>query len=201
MAQGATLSIVVQNSFAFSTNPFNEQDGSTPLANGDLVQLGYFTTAGPGNGGAFDNFVNINTVMMAIGVGSATPGGFSSTVEFRDGNDGDVPVNWFGPNSSNPIQFGIRYFDAATEGAATFFNTVTHPDWVFQFESDDNNKFTQEMILEPFSGDQNQIDTMIWEGGPASAFNTSVEAMIPEPSTSLSALLGFALLAGSRRRN
>lgn len=185
-APAATLTIVMSNNNnAFNlTNPFLDSTGSNFLANGDLVQLGYFETTGtPGNnGGSFDGFVAVESVSFAVGA----DGKFTDQVTLDDAND--LP----GTNSQE-LQFGLRIFDASTIAAANFFNTVTDDEWVFSFSNANPPPTPSELNLAPDFGATDPV----WQdaGNP---LQTSIT--IPEPSTSLTALLGLALLAGKRRR-
>ena len=188
-SHGAVLSINMTNNFdAFNvSNPFNDEFGNF-LANGDLVQLGYFELgdAPASNGDSFDNFVAIDTVSFSVGV----DGKFSDTANLDDAVD--LPGT-----GSLTVRFGLRIFNAPNENGATRFNTVTHPDWDFTFLPPSNPPPpAQEILLDPVGGVQNPI----WQDA-ANPFSTSLESVpIPEASTSLASLLGLVLLAGRRRR-
>ena len=182
----ATLTIVMSNDFdAFNlTNPFLDSTGST-LANGDLVQLGYFELAGtPGNnGGSFDSFVAVESVSFAVGA----DGKFTDQVTLDDAID--LPGT-----GSQTLQFGLRIFDASTIAAANFFNTVTDDEWEFSFSTANPPPTPSELNLAPDFGATDPV----WQdaGNPLQTSITN----IPEPSTSLTALLGLAFLTGKRRR-
>ena len=182
----ATLTIVMSNNNnAFNlTNPFLDNAGSN-LANGDLVQLGYFEIAGtPGNnGGSFDSFVAVESVSFAVGA----DGKFTNQVTLDDASDLPGPA-------SQTLQFGLRIFDASTIANANFFNTVTDDEWVFSFSTANPPPTPSELNLVPNFGAENPV----WQDAEA-PFQTSI-TNIPEPSTSLTALLGLAFLAGKRRR-
>jgi len=185
-APAATLTIVMSNDFdTFNlTNPFLDSTGSN-LANGDLVQLGYFELAGApvSNGDSFDSFVAIETLAFAVGA----DGKFTDQVTLDDAID--LPGT-----GSQTLQFGLRIFDAATSATANFFNTVTDDEWQFSFSTANPPPTPSELNLAPTFGAENPV----WQdaGNP---FQTSI-TNIPEPSTSLTALLGLAFLAGKRRR-
>ncbi|MBL6923198.1 MAG: PEP-CTERM sorting domain-containing protein [Akkermansiaceae bacterium] len=186
-APAATLTIVMSNNNnAFNlTNPFLDSTGSNFLANGDLVQLGYFETAGApvNNGDSFDSFVAVETVSFAVGA----DGKFTDQVTLDDASD--LPGT-----GSQTLQFGLRIFDASTIAAANFFNTVTDDEWQFSFSTANPPPTPSELNLVPNFGAENPV----WQDAGA-PFQTSI-TNIPEPSTSLTALLGLALLAGKRRR-
>lgn len=184
-AQGTTLKIDMLNTFFGETNPFVDEN-SVNLLSGDLVQLGYFETAGAPttNGDSFNSFVPIETVAFTVGVS----GEFSDTADLID--TVDLPST-----NSQQLQFGLRIFNAPAEGTATRFNTVTDSDWTFTFWNGVGAPPTNSsMALDPNFG----IEAPVWQdsGNP---FQTSI-TIVPEPSTSLTALLGLAFLTGKRRR-
>lgn len=193
-AQGATLGINMQNTFFGSTNPFRDNTNG-PLANGDLVQVGYFElgSAPAMDGDSFDGFVPISTSLgLPLGLSVGDNGEFSATVELDNALDVST--------GSLTLQYALRFFDASSTAAATFFNTVTNSDWQFTFTATNPPPPNSEMLLDPVLGG-GTVASSIWEGGAASAFGTTVPAEpIPEPSTALSALLGLGLLIGARRR-
>jgi len=183
--QGTTLKIDMLNTFFNETNPFEDENGVN-LLGGDLVQLGYFETAGAPttNGDSFNSFVPIETVSFAVGAS----GEFSDTADLID--TVDLPST-----NSQQLQFGLRIFNAPAEGSATRFNTVTDSEWTFTFWNGVGAPPTNSsMALDPNFG----VIDPIWQdsGNP---FQTSI-TNIPEPSTSLTALLGLAFLTGKRRR-
>ena len=170
-APAATLTIVMSNNNnAFNlTNPFLDSTGSNFLADGDLVQLGYFETAGApvNNGDSFDSFVAVETVSFAVGA----DGKFTDQVTLDDASD--LPGT-----GSQTLQFGLRIFDASTIAAANFFNTVTDDEWQFSFSTANPPPTPSELNLVPNFGAENPV----WQdaGNP---FQTSI-TNIPEPSTS-----------------
>jgi len=184
-APAATLTIVMSNNNnAFNlTNPFLDSTGSN-LSSGDLVQLGYFELAGApvNNGDSFDSFVAVESVSFAVGA----DGKFTDQVTLDDSID--LPGT-----SSQTLQFGLRIFDASTSAAASSFNTVTDDEWQFSFSTANPPPTPSELNLVPNFGATNPV----WENA-GTPFQTSIA--IPEPSTSLTALLGLALLTGKRRR-
>ena len=186
-APAATLTIVMSNSFdAFGlVNPFLDDTGSN-LETGDLVQLGYFEIANAptNNGDPFNGFVAIETVSFAVGA----DGKFTNQVTLDDAID--LPGT-----GSQTLQFGLRIFDAATRATANFFNIVTDDEWQFSFSTADPPPTPSELNLAPTFGAANPV----WQNA-GTPFRTSLPVVIPEPSTSLTALLGLAFLAGKRRR-
>ena len=184
-APAATLTIVMSNNNnAFDlNNPFLDSTGSD-LANGDLVQLGYFELAGaPVNtGDSFNGFVAVESLPFAVGA----DGKFTEEVTLDDAID-------LSGTGSQTLQFGLRIFDAPTSAAANFFNTVTDDEWQFSFSTANPPPPPSELNLVPNFGAENPV----WQNA-GTPFQTSIA--VPEPSTSLTALLGFAFLAGKRRR-
>ena len=191
-SQGASLRIVTQNTFAGFSNNLLDETGAT-LTTGDLVKIGYFELTTPGiidgpttDGDRFDNFVAIDSITIQLGA----DGVFDETVELDDA--ADLPGT-----SEQRLQFGIRFYNGPTVSESTFFNTVTNEEWRFSFSSASPPPPDSEILLDPLIS-SNVVDSSVWEGGAASAFQTTVP--VPEPGTSLSALLGLGLLLGSRRR-
>ena len=175
----------MSNNNAFNlTNHFLDITGSN-LANGNLVQLGYFELAGApvNNGDSFDDHVAVESVSFAVGA----DGKFTDQVTLDDVID--LPGT-----GSQTLQFGLRIFDASTSAAANFFNTVKDDEWQFSFSTANPPPTPSELNLVPNFGATNPV----WQdaGNP---FQTSINN-IPEPSTSLTALLGLAFLTGNRRR-
>jgi len=187
-ASGATsLTIIVQNEFAGSSNPIFDELGAT-LNTGDVARLGYFELVdGPAvDGDLFTGFVPISTVLVNIDAN----GNFSQTITLDD--MADLPGT-----TSQTLQFGIRFFNDSSEAAATFYNTVTDSDWQFTFSNAIPPPTDSEMLLDPILGEAG----VVWEDGSASAFSTTIRTdAVPEPSTAISALLGLGFLLGSRRR-
>lgn len=189
-APGSVLTIIAQNEFGgFSRNSFTDEGGMN-LTTGDVVTLGYFELAnGPtADGDPFTDFVEIDSILIDLGVS----GNFSQTLNLDDGID--IPGS-----TSQSFQFGIRFFNNSSKAGSSFFNTVTNERWRFNFSPEGTipAPTSSEMFLDPIAG-LPTVDSSIWEGGAASAFRTTVA--VPEPSSTLTLLLGAGLLLGSRRR-
>lgn len=182
-SQGATLRINLTNSSFAGTNPFLDSS-STPLDDGDLVMLGYFSD-GSSN---FDKFVSIDSASFQVGVVGGVDGAFTAAITLDDtGNFDGAPV-------AADYRFGMRIFDAPTEAAAANFNTVTDDTWVFSFWNGAGPPPpSSSMSVDPGFGAAEPI----WQDSD-NPLQTSIA--IPEPSTSLTALLGLAFLTGKRRR-
>jgi hypothetical protein len=99
---------------------------------------------------------------------------------------------------SFPAYVGIRIFDTTSNDVSgAMFNTVARSvaTWEFTDPSVSTNQPPSPNIP---ARDSIPAGTIFWEDN-ANPFETSLTP-IPEPSTSLSALLGLGLLIGSRRR-
>lgn len=182
--------------------PFQDAGGNT-LPDGSIIQVGYLLGLDP----SVDlsnpvNAANIdwNSFTAIAGFGSARdagnydtrvssifgPGGF-----FADGLEFDTDTD-FGAPSELPVRIALRVFDSTTDTNANF-NTYTGSSARFILEPPG-------AVPSPDLGradiDINGGDSdLVWQGDP---FRTTVA--IPEPSTSLSMLLGLGLLASRRRR-
>lgn len=195
--------------------------GNTPLSagaagdgNGFVLQLGYYSGATSGS----SNFTGTWTPLTGQGsgntdivIGSAPAETYNQT-SFGDRNAdtgntaGTFSLQLFFGNplsSANLPPTGtilsIRFYNAATLGAATFYNAVSNDSWVWQTPA---AVPAQPVIV--ISLDQASIE---WESivkfgqAGSTAFHTTISA-IPEPSTVASLLVGAGLLAGviARRR-
>jgi len=175
------------------------------LADGSIVQVGYLLGLDP----SLDldipaNSLNIdwNSFTAITGIGSPNSVGVNDTrvdstfgpgtffgdgLSFETADGGD-----FGTPSGIPVRLAVRVFDSTTGPDGAKFNTFTSSKSVFILENPND--------LDPNAGRGDfSVDTageagLFWQGTP---FHTTV---VPEPSTSLSALLGLALLVGARRR-
>ena len=188
-----TLTLNVRNSFIAASNPLTDEEGS-PLTSSDLFQLGYFDSAAPTLGGStdFSNFVPFLDPSGEItdALGLTDSGTFSGEVTLDDMIN--VPSG-----TPSTLQYGLRFFNASTEADATFFNIVTNEDWTFTFQNVTPAPLPSTIDLSGFNNASDaDIDGAVWLGTPFQA----TQATIPEPSSSISLLLGAALLLGSRRR-
>ena len=192
------LIIDVRNRFIASSQPISDET-SAPLTTGDLVQLGYFeTTTAPTTSGAaaFSNFVPLTDPAgtLAATLASDNAGTFLGQVALQD------DINAPSAPSLN-LQFALRFYNSSTVAGATFFNTVTTPDWTFSFvdQAVTPPPLPSLIDLSGFNNASNAaINSAVWEGVP---FQTTIAntAAIPEPSSSI-LLLGAGLLLGARRR-
>lgn len=164
------------------------------LAAGSIVQVGYFLGVPVDRSGVdfiqadWDSF----TPLLSAETFNAS-NGFESVFQFNNTFDTDLDAEVL--PTSFPVQLGFRIFDSTTSPDGANFNTVLRDvsTWTL------NDPTTIPAPTPPSPTINSTDDTLIFWEDSSNPFQTSIEA-IPEPSTSLSALLGFALLAGSRRR-
>jgi hypothetical protein len=144
------------------SRPVLSADGD-PLASGCAVELGYFTRASlqrPFAGdwvpltGPMAHRRNRTLPLARVGTHGAARGCFRWCCAFyRKSNQL--------PTGGTPL--ALRFYDAASPGAARHFNTAAHPSWWFRSPGG----------LEPSDVELNLADDAVWESGPAGAFRTS----------------------------
>ena len=185
--------------------PLMDENGTNPLPDGSIVQVGYLLGLSPSvdldTPGGFA-LLDWNSFVPLTGVGSPNSSGINDTrvssifgsgtffgdgLEFESGDGGD-----FGTPTGIPVRLAVRVFDSTT-GVNALFNTFTSSGDSFILE--DPSALDPNAGRGDFSINDVSDSGLFWQGTP---FQTTVA--IPEPSTSLSALLGLTLLAGSRRR-
>lgn len=166
---------------------FTILDEDTPLPSGSLIELGIFTE---------DNNLPTGTwfplATSMIGSGDEADGHFNDIISL----DSEVA-----PNSSlvAGTNIGLRFYNS-TDNSGDFNSVIAPGVWVWPSEPPFGNPLPVNIQLVDSASTPPNFTAepaLLWENGAASAFNV---ATIPEPSTSLSALLGLALLASSRRR-
>lgn len=183
-----------------------DESGSN-LPDGSIVQVGYLLGLDPSvdlnipvnamnidwnsfvalSGAGSPNSAGVNDTRISSIFGPGTFFGDGLSFESSDGGD-------FGSPSVIPVRLAVRVFDSIAGINGAMFNTFTSSKGAFILENPD--------ALNPnagrgdFSIDDAGESGLFWQGTP---FRTTVIA-IPEPSTSLSALLGLGLLIGTRRR-
>lgn len=164
--------------------------GGNPASDGDVIQVGYFSTDTSSFSGTWipitgNGSSNTNLLTTIGDGGDATADGiFSINVTFDDSD----------PQRSSNLpaggaQLALRFYNASSVASATHFNTVTDASWTFKSLS--TNVQTPSLL------DMDSAANLVWQdnGNP---FVTSL--VVPEPSTTaILGLGGLALLLRRRR--
>jgi hypothetical protein len=178
---------------------------------GFVLQLGFYQGATAANN--FGNGIFVPITGEGSGNTSIIPGS-SPNVQFQGMRIGDVFANggtngefWIsGLNFSGAAipagltigtPLSVRFFNATTIGAATFYNAVSDDLWLWSAPA------IPTAVVNVSLADPNLDWYSIFLGGAAgTAFHTTVPSAIPEPSTLACLLLGGAgtLALGARRR-
>jgi len=177
------------------------------LVDTSIVQVGYFL--GVDSNLSPEDFTELNWASFTplTGDGSPNPrvdirtrtqGAFTSvyslgTVTLDDAGGDTIPPF--------PIRFGVRIFDTTDPaGLATAdYNTTSSSVDGWKDTGVVTNPPTPNPNLGFAQGGTGANPALFWQDS-ANPFLTSI-TVIPEPSTSLSVLLGLSLLTGARRRN
>ncbi len=168
--------------------------GGSGDGDGFAVQLGYYDGASVANNFAGNwialtgqNSLNTAFATSSIGDGEGSDGqlfvlyGFNSALSNTFNN---LP-----PNETIPLS--LRFYNAVLISNATLFNAVSKDTWLWKTPG----------ATSPFPPTVNMSlagSGHEWQGGPASAFNTTLA--VPEPTTSAFLLFGAASLLAYRRR-
>jgi len=201
---GTAVQAAIVNVGGLVIPSLQDKSGAT-LPDNSIVQVGYLLGLEPSTDldvPANAASIDWSSFTAITGVGSPMSTGvfdtrisstFGSGTFFGDGLTFDTETD-FGNPSEIPVRLAVRVFDSTIGISGAQFNTFTSSKSAFILELPD--------ALNPnagrgdFSIDDAGESGLFWQGTP---FRTSVDA-IPEPSTSLSALLGLGLLIGARRR-
>jgi len=177
----------------------------TDLVDNSIIQVGYLLGLNPStdlNVPENSTKIDWNSFVAIAGFGSPKSDGvydtrisstFGPGTFFGDGLTFDTETD-FGTPSQIPVRLAIRVFDSTTDTDGALFNTFISSKSVFVLE--EPNALDPNAGRGDFSVDERGEDGLFWQGTP---FLTNVDP-IPEPSTSISVLLGLGLLLGSRRR-
>lgn len=162
--------------------------GTAATGDGALVQLGYYS------GGSLANPFSGNWVTLtgpgtsylpsSVGDGAGQVAGlFKLSLTFPTGFAGE-------PVIGTPLC--LRFYDAPDTPAAGYFNAVTSTDGSWNWAGIGT---VPQLELAINTG---SVENLVWQGGAASAFRTTIP--MPEPSGALQAMIGLGILAGTRRR-
>lgn len=186
---------------------FKNQSGAL-LSNGVLtadgdgfaLQLGYFDGASTAN-----NFAG--TWIPLTGFGTLNTQYSSFTVGDGEGGAGEVYGSFkFEPavaarGSSLPlsttIPLSIRFYNAASVGAATFFNTVSNDAWLWRAPANDQPVPAPPVNIQNLGVLEYQSIAQLGQPGTSAASTT---IPIPEPTSAFLVAVGAAGLMMRRRR-
>lgn len=177
----------------------------TRLVDGSIVQVGYFLGVTPSTSPAdysaadwmsFTPLAGLGSLNSDIDIRTRTQGSFESvyslgTITLDDGNGDILPPL--------PTRFGIRIFNTTDPGALAVANYNTTSASFSQWTSSGviTDPPTPDPILSYAQGGSAANPSLFWQDA-SNPFTTSIA--IPEPSTSISSLLGLSFLLGARRR-
>ncbi len=201
----ATFSLSTASAWSF----YDDAAQTSPLAAGSVVQVGFFLGIDATTNPSTFTEEQWNTFTPIVGIGSLNPmqtlairfanvdnpSVFGGAFAFTDADD--TP---FG--TTDPIRLGFRIFDSEdpTQGE---FNTVSNFEdaWVLTNQNQQDTDQGPILRIGRSAGDTTPGDSnprLAWQDD-SSPFATTIQ-VVPEPSTSLTALLGLGLLIGARRR-
>lgn len=206
-SQGATLVSL----FIDSGNRVLRNQSGTALTGGStsvnfdgaVLQVGYFSSATVGNNFA-GNFIPLTgqgslfNVQTTIG-DSVLNGGdngsiFSDRLDIVTGlnggaNDGLLPA------ANTPLS--IRFYNATTIGASTFFETVSNNLWLWKAPAAAPNNPTVNLFFDS-AGLVARSGAVV--AAPGTNINTNTPTAAPEPTSAALLMVGLVSLASRRRR-
>lgn len=186
-----------------------DSTGTTPLAAVSIVQLGFFpsidasvdpATYTPAQWSSFVPIAGLGSLnpskdIVIRFVSAANPSIFGFNHTFEDLDNTPFP-------SLDPVRLGYKIFDSNDPNSGSFNVVSTNAaQWVLSNQNQGPLDQGPVVRIGRASDDTSPEDSnpgLAWQSGPSGAFSTVIA--IPEPSTSLSALLGLGLLVGTRRR-
>jgi len=210
--QTAQTQVFLESSAATLRNEADAVLSGGTIADGDgtVLQLGYFSAATAGN-----NFLGTWVPLSGEGsLNTATVTG--SSISYNQTSIGDLNAEGgangmfffellFTNSGTNGqslptvaqddvVPLAIRFYNAVTLGASTYYNTVSSDSWIWTAPSaSPGNSVTVSLS-----------DTLEWEsiavyGQPLSSdFQTTI--LIPEPGSAVLALSGLLMVFGRRTR-
>ena len=180
--------------------------GGSPAVNfdGAVLQVGYFSSATAGNNFA-GNFIPLTgegslfNVKTTIGDSILNGGGngniFSDRLDLLTGlnggaNDGLLPA------ANTPLS--IRFYNATTIAASTFFETVSNNIWLFKTPAAAPNNPTVNLFFDS-AGLVAKSGAIV--AAPGTNINTNTPTAAPEPTSAALLMVGLVSLASRRRRS
>ncbi len=168
--------------------------GGSGDGDGYAVQLGYYDGASvasnfAGNWVALTGQNSLNTAFAtsSIGDGEGSDGQLFALYGFNSALSNTF--NNLPPNETIPLS--LRFYNAVLISNATLFNAVSKDTWLWKTPGP-TSPFPPTVNMS-LAGSGHE-----WQGGPSSAFNTTLA--VPEPATSALLLLSAASLLAYRRR-
>ena len=199
----------VFDGLALALNPGSAADGD-----GAVIQLGYYDAATVGNnfagtwhaltgagslnlGGDTGSGLTFDTTSIGDIGGGAAPGG-SGIFAFSLIFDNTVSGTFADLPSSTTIPLAIKFFDAPSIGASTYFNVVSADTWLWKLPATPSPlPPTINMSLDDAGLEWQSIASA--GQSPATAFHASI-AIVPEPTSALLIGIGCASFTVRRRR-
>lgn len=200
---------IVFGSLSGALNPGSAADGD-----GAVLQLGYYDAATIGNnfagtwhaltgagslnlGGDTGSGLTFDTTSIGDIGGGGAPGG-SGIFAFSLVFDNTVSGTFADLPSSTTIPLAIKFFDAPSIGASTYFNVVSADAWLWKLPATPSPLPPTINISLDDSGLEWQSIGIAGQS-PSTAFRTTI-AIVPEPSAALLIAIVCASFTLRRRR-
>ena len=201
------VSPVFSATFSFGGNGLSTLStrGGANLPDDSIIQVGYFlgveSSKSPADyslddWSSFTPIAGLGSLNSRLDLRTRSGGAFTSVYALGNVTLDDTMGDTL---PALPSRFGVRVFDTTDPlGIGTAdYNIVSAPldRW-----------FSSGVVTDPPAPDPNfgyaqggtgANPSLVWQGAP---FATSITTVVPEPSSLLSALVGFGLLASRRRR-
>ena len=160
------------------------QDNSIDLAIGSLIEIGHFSTSTANFQGMWASIAS-----GTVGSGAGNGAGFAEFSVIVDNAENlGIPAG---------DQLGVRFYNAASVASSSRFNTVTDSTWTFP--SLGGGGAPPSINIAPADTGSVSDGSPEWQGGPTSAFSTTLTA-VPEPSSAALLGLGMGVLLLRRRK-
>ncbi len=191
-SQGA---VTVHYTNDFRVNPLRDFDGRelSPGAKGQAldgaaIEVGYYSLATTSN-----PFAGTWVPLVAEGIGGSyvTIGDGAGDVSgFFEGSsvfNATPPAGVVYPSAGTPL--AIRFYDASLSSGPTHYNAVSYSSWLWRTPT--SASYTIELEILPW---------VVWQGGQASAYRTTMPYPNPEPSSVMLSMAGAIMLLSRRNR-